>query len=197
MDSHEGKSSNARDHLTLGRIVRVNHAGEFGAIRIYSAQMFVSRLFWTDCIPALSEMLADERRHCTLFRAAMPLRQSRPCRAMYLWSCGGWLLGFVTALLGRRGIWACTAAVEATVHRHLDDQLQFLKDRDTELYQIILSIRDEELAHLQHAEERLLHSSAPLRALRGVISFATDCLIWLSTWGDSSRMARALARDRA
>ncbi|MGH6859691.1 MAG: demethoxyubiquinone hydroxylase family protein, partial [Phyllobacterium sp.] len=149
------------------------------------------------CVPALSDMLADERRHCALFCAAMPPRQSRPCRAMYLWSCGGWLLGFLTALLGRHGIWACTAAVEATVHRHLDDQLQFLKGQDMELYQIILSIRDEELAHLQHAEDRLPHPNLPLRALRAIISFATDCLIWLSTWGDSSRMTRALARDRA
>jgi 3-demethoxyubiquinol 3-hydroxylase len=86
--------------------------------------------------------------------------------------------------------------VEAAVHRHLDEQLHFLEVRDPELYGIVLSIREEEFAHLHHAEEQLLSPSVVLRALRGAISLATGCLIWLSTWGDSSRMARALKADR-
>lgn len=186
----------ARDALTIARIVRVNHAGEFGAIRIYSAQVLVSGWLWPDCVPALTEMLEDERRHCVLFRDAMPARKSRPCRVMQFWSWGGWTLGFLTALLGRQAIWACTAAVEAAVHRHLDDQLHFLKDRDPEMSGIILSIRDEEIAHLRHADERLVSRSIAFRALKAAISLATDCLIWLSTWGDSTRMARALKADR-
>lgn len=181
-----------REALTVARIVKVNHAGEFGAIRIYSAQLLVSSWFWPDCVPSLAQMLKDERNHCMIFRAAMPSRQARPCRVMQFWSYGGWLLGFVTACLGRPGIWACTAAVEATVHRHLDDQLHFVKDRDRELYRIILSIREEELAHLQHAEEQQPSPGLLLRILRRTIATATDGLIWLSTWGDSSRMAHAL-----
>jgi ubiquinone biosynthesis monooxygenase Coq7 len=194
-DTTDEKMISSRDALTIARIVRVNHAGEFGAIRIYSAQIFVSGWLWPDCIPALSDMLEDERRHCILFRDAMPARKSRPCRVMRFWSYGGWMLGFLTALLGRQGIWACTAAVEAAVHRHLDDQLHFLKGRDPELSGIILSIRDEEIAHLRHAEERLVSRSVTSRALRAVISIATDCLIWLSTWGDSTRMAWALKAE--
>jgi ubiquinone biosynthesis monooxygenase Coq7 len=176
--------------------VRVNHAGEFGAIRIYSAQILVANWFWADCIPALSEMLEDERNHCAIFRAAMPSRNSRPCRVMQFWSYGGWILGFLTALLGRQGIWACTAAVEAAVHRHLDDQLHFLKQRDFQLYGMILSIREEELAHLRHAEEHLQTPGVMLQVLRKVISFATDSLIWLSTWGDSTRMTHALKANK-
>ncbi|PIT06143.1 ubiquinone biosynthesis protein UbiB [Bradyrhizobium nitroreducens] len=181
-----------RDAQTITRIVRVNHAGEFGAIRIYSAQLWVARHFVPDCCPALEDMLQDERNHCAIFRAAMPPRNSRPCRIMQLWSCGGWVLGFLTACLGRNGIWACTAAVEAAVHRHLDDQLHFLATRDPELHRVILSIRAEELAHLRHAEDRLREKRASLRLLRDVISVLTDMLIWLSTWGDSMHMARAL-----
>jgi 3-demethoxyubiquinol 3-hydroxylase len=181
-----------RDALTIARIVKVNHAGEFGAIRIYSAQLLVSGWLWPDCSPALAEMLRDERNHCAIFRATMPPRHSRPCRVMQFWSFGGWLLGFVTAGLGRNGIWACTAAVEATVHRHLDDQLHFLRDRDCELHRIILSIREEELAHLRHAEGQLHSPGRMLALLRGIIALTTDGLIWLSTWGDSSRMAHAL-----
>jgi ubiquinone biosynthesis monooxygenase Coq7 len=181
-----------RDALTIARIVRVNHAGEFGAIKIYSAQLMVSGWFCPDCSPALAEMLRHERNHCAIFRAAMPSRRSRPCRVMHFWSYGGWVLGFFTACLGRSGIWACTAAVEAAVHRHLDDQLHFLQGRDSELHRIILSIREEELAHLRHAEEQLHSPGALLQLLRGAIAVTTDGLIWLSTWGDSSRMTRAL-----
>jgi ubiquinone biosynthesis monooxygenase Coq7 len=181
-----------RDALTIARIVRVNHAGEFGAIRIYSAQIWIAQRFLPDCHPALAEMLRHERNHCAIFRAAMTPRNSRPCRIMQLWSCGGWLLGFLTACFGRSGIWACTAAVEAAVHRHLDDQLRFLEARDPELHRIILSIRAEELAHLRHAEGQLGEQSASLRLLRDLISVVTDMLIWLSTWGDSTRMTRAL-----
>ncbi|ESX54209.1 demethoxyubiquinone hydroxylase family protein [Mesorhizobium sp. M0924] len=181
-----------QDALTVARIVRVNHAGEFGAIRIYSAQILVARRLWPDCVPSLSEMLGHERTHWAAFRAAMPARRSRPCRVMQFWSWGGWVLGFVTALLGPQGIWACTAAVEAAVHRHLDDQLFFLANRDHDLHGIILAIREEELAHLHHAEEQLKSSGPALNFLRSLISIATDVLIWLSTWGDSSRMTRAL-----
>ena len=185
-----------QDALTIARIVRVNHAGEFGAIRIYSAQILVARRFWPGCVPSLSEMLGHERTHCAAFRAAMPARQSRPCRVMQFWSWGGWLLGFVTALLGPQGIWVCTAAVEAAVHRHLDDQLFFLANRDRDLHGIILAIREEELAHLHHAEEQLKSPGPALNFLRSLISIATEVLIWLSTWGDSSRMTRALKAEK-
>jgi ubiquinone biosynthesis monooxygenase Coq7 len=118
----------------------------------------VSRWLWPDCIPA-------------------------PVSGDTFLSYGGWLLGFLTALLGRQGIWACTAAVEAAVHRHLDEQLHFLKGHDPDfLSDIILSIRDEGIAHLRHAEERLVSRSVAFSVLRGIISLATDTLIWLSTW---------------
>ncbi|OOG67370.1 demethoxyubiquinone hydroxylase family protein [Sinorhizobium sp. A49] len=181
-----------RNALTIARIVRVNHAGEFGAIRIYSAQIAVARRLYPDCVPMLCEMLGDEIEHCSLFRSAMPARKSRPCRVMRFWSLGGWLLGFLTALMGRRGIWACTAAVEAAVHRHLDDQLHFLSGKDDALHAVILSIREEELAHLHHAEAQLANEDMLVKALRAVISLCTNVLIWLSTWGDSVRMAATL-----
>jgi 3-demethoxyubiquinol 3-hydroxylase len=188
----DGRTLSDRDALTIARIVRVNHAGEFGAIRIYSAQILVAAKLCPDCLPALTEMLRHERVHCAKFYAAMPARNSRPCRVMQFWSLGGWLLGFFTALLGRRGVWACMAAVEAAVHRHLDDQLHFLAERDPELHATILSIREEELAHLRHAEEQLTSPGPPLDFLRRRLGDVTDALIWLSTWGDSTRMARAL-----
>jgi ubiquinone biosynthesis monooxygenase Coq7 len=184
----------AREALTVARIVRVNHAGEYGAIRIYRAQIAVARRLYPDIADDLGEMLDHEVRHCTIFAAAMPARRSRPCRLIRLWSMGGALLGFLTALTGRQGIWTCTAAVEAAVHRHLDDQLGFLATRDRELHDAIRNIRVEELSHLHHAEMQLQPPNLYHRALRMLISFLTDLMIWLSTWGDSARMARDLRR---
>jgi 3-demethoxyubiquinol 3-hydroxylase len=186
----------AREHLTIARILKVNHAGEYGAIRIYRAQIYVARLRCPDIVPFLEETLGHEIRHCTLFRNAMPKRNARPCRIMSLWGNGGLLLGFLTALLGRRGIWICTAAVEATVHRHLQDQLLFLRDRDAELHSLIVAIQGEELMHLSHAEARIGTTTSSSRLLDTFISQTTDAVIWLSTWGDSTRMARELVASR-
>jgi 3-demethoxyubiquinol 3-hydroxylase len=194
MVSERSRPISARDALTIARIVRVNHAGEYGAIRIYSAQIGVSARRYPDVVPALTDMLQHEKKHCAAFLAAMPERNSRPCRVMSLWSWGGWVLGLTTALMGRETIWICTAAVEAAVHRHLDDQLAFLADRDDELRGIILSIREEELAHLHHAESQIASLGHGSRLLQRLISNVTDALIWLSTWGDSTRMLRELRR---
>src|SRR5262249_12588819 len=152
--------------------------------RIYSAQIAVARRWLPDVAPTLEEMLGHERQHRAGFLAAMPARGARPCRIMSLWSTGGWLLGFLTALGGRQGIWVCTAAVEAAVHRHLDDQLHFLAARDGDLHALILSIREEELSHLRHAQSQLPELGPARRGLHAAISAVTDLLIWLSTWGD-------------
>jgi ubiquinone biosynthesis monooxygenase Coq7 len=177
-----------RENLTVARIVKVNHAGEYGAIRIYSAQISVSAWRYPEVVPVLAEMLEHEEKHCEAFFAAMAPRHSRPCRVMPFWSYGGWLLGFITAMFGRQAIWVCTAAVEEAVHRHLDDQLEFLTTRDTELHSIISAIRVEELSHLHHAEAQIVSTAVPYRLLRRLISVVTDALIWLSTWGDSTRV---------
>lgn len=182
------------DSLTVRRILKVNHAGEHGAIQIYSAQIALARRYYPDIVDKLAEMRGHEVVHRARFRHAMPARAARPCRVMSLWSVGGWVLGFATALMGRKAVWICTAAVEATVHRHLDDQLKFLAGRDADLHALISSIRVDEEAHLQYAEGRIDCASrgALVYVLIPTITAITDMLIWLSTWGDSTRMAREL-----
>jgi 3-demethoxyubiquinol 3-hydroxylase len=188
-----GDMMDKRDRLTIARILKVNHAGEYGAIRIYRAQIWVAKRLYPDIAPFLAETLSHENNHCAIFRAAMPQRDARQCRIMALWGNGGLVLGLLTALLGRQGIWICTAAVEAAVHRHLQDQLLFVRDRDPELHGLILAIQKEELMHLHYAEERLPEGKVLSPILGALISGATDLAIWLSTWGDSSQMAKELA----
>jgi ubiquinone biosynthesis monooxygenase Coq7 len=184
----------ARDRVTIARILKVNHAGEYGAVRIYRAQLWLARRLYPDIVNFLEETLGHEIQHCARFRDAMRPRNTGPCRAMILWGNGGYVLGFVTALLGRQGVWICTAAVEATVHRHLEEQLHYLAGKDLELYGLISAIQVQELRHLDHADERISADAAWSRALNATIAGTTEALIWLSTWGDSSRLRRSLRR---
>jgi ubiquinone biosynthesis monooxygenase Coq7 len=181
------------DQLTIARILKVNHAGEYGAIRIYRAQLWIARRRYPDMVAFLEETLGHEVEHCALFRNAMPKRGAKPCRVMAFWGNGGLVLGFLTGLMGRQGIWICTEAVEATVHRHLEDQMFFLRVRDPELHALIGGIQSEELHHLHYAQERITTRGLRARFLRSFISMATEAVIWLSTWGDSTRMATDLA----
>jgi len=182
--------------ITVRRILKVNHAGEFGAIRIYGAQIAVARRLFSDILSALEDMRDDEIDHCRLFREAMPSRKSKPCRVMWLRSLGGYVLGFLTACGGRNMIWICTEAVESTVHQHLEDQLAFLASRDPELYSLIASIQEQELAPLKEAENKQGRRGVSRAVLLPVIGKLTDLMIWLSTWGDSSWMRAEMARAR-
>jgi len=172
------------------RILRVNHGGEHGAILIYSAQIFAARVRAPDLLPFLTEALSHERTHRARFRALMPDREAKPCRMMWIWAVGGGILGLVTGLLGREAILACTQAVEETVHRHLDDQIRWATGRDDALRQVIEDIRIEEMSHIRYATDN--RGGAGFGWLEAVISAATEALIWLSTRGDSVRLARQL-----
>ena len=176
------------------RILRVNHGGETGAMLIYRTQIAVARWRAPDLQPFLREALAHEREHQARFRALMPARAGKPCRAMWIWVLGGSGLGLISALLGREAILACTAAVERTVHRHLDDQIAWTETRDPELHHTIKVIQVEETAHLDYAVRN--RRSPGFGWLEYVISTATEGLIWLSTRGDSTRLAAHLAAQR-
>jgi len=182
------------DQRTIDRILKVNHAGEYGAIRIYRAQVWLARKWYPDLVPFLEETLNHEIEHCALFLNSMQNRHARPCRVMSLWGNGGLILGFVTALLGRQGVWVCTEAVESTVHKHLEDQLTFLRERDPGLHTLIKRIQSEELTHLEHATEKISSRNLWKTSLGAIIAVATEAVIWLSTWGDSRRMAKELMK---
>ena len=103
-------------------------------------------------------------------------------------------LGALTALLGPRAVYLCTEAVERSVHKHLHDQLRWLEDRDRELADLVRSVAADEMEHWEHAARMRADSPAPFgRVLDRVIAWTTEGLMWLSTRGDSARLARVLA----
>ncbi len=179
---------------TLIDILRVDHAGEYGAIRIYGAQIAIARRIAPDLVPLLEHALGDERRHCATFAANLAARNVRPCDMLPLWGIGGALLGAITSLFGHDAILVCTEAVERTVHQHMDEQVAWLAGRDPALSQTIAAIRDEEIAHLDGAvTARRAASGIFLRMLDAIVAAATEALVWLSTYGASSRMRTRIA----
>jgi len=133
---------------TARKILKVDHAGEFGAINIYRSQIFVSRIFKKDYVPMLEKFLDDEKRHLEIFWTEIQNRKGIKCKSYWLCGIGGYFMGFISALLGKKGVMACTWAVESTVTTHLESQLKYLKSiQDEKAYQAVNSILEDEEHH--------------------------------------------------
>jgi ubiquinone biosynthesis monooxygenase Coq7 len=162
------------------RILRVDHAGEYGAINIYRAQLFVARFFYKDIVSQLEEMLSHEKIHFDTFNKIMLARSIRHCYAIHFWALGGFSLGLFTALLGRNAIWVCTDSIESTVLHHLEWQLEFLIKNDPEVYAAVLSIKADEESHREfgqtHGKNSLVY-----KPIFYIVRRATEGAIWLST----------------
>ena len=166
---------------SVDQILRVDHAGECGAIRIYRSQIAIARLLHPSCVNDLSRMLEHELRHFQTFDGLLRSRGIRRCYALPLWMIGGWMLGSFTALLGQKAIWVCTAAIENTVNQHLDHQVAVLAASDPEALAAVESIRRDEAEHEAHAVDHGGESRGLYTALRWVVKGATSLAIWLST----------------
>ena len=174
------------------RILRVNHAGEQGAIAIYGAQIARAKSRYPDLVPWLEETLGHEKKHRDTFIQLMSARGVTPCPVAGVWSVGGALLGFVTALFGRVGVVVCTAAVERTVHKHLVEQTTYLRGRDDALAEGIRQVQIEEDSHLAFAEANHDPHAPFARLLSITVAVVTEVLIWVATRGDSARLGTAL-----
>ncbi|XP_034756026.1 5-demethoxyubiquinone hydroxylase, mitochondrial [Etheostoma cragini] len=145
----------------LDRMLRVDHAGEYGANRIYAGQMAV--LGRTSTGPLIQEMWDQEKHHLSKFNEILAENRVRPTALLPLWNIAGFLLGASSALLGKEGAMACTVAVEESISEHYNSQIRALMERDperyTELLQIIKEFRDDELEHhdtgLEHDAEKI------------------------------------------
>jgi len=137
----------------VAEMLRVDHAGEFGATRIYEGQRAVfSRLPGARKIAAqLAEQEADEAVHKAAFDKLLLERKVRPTLLGPIWGAAGFGLGVVTALMGEKAAHACTAAVEEVIEDHYREQIEELGDQEPELSAMISRFRDEEIAHKDQA----------------------------------------------
>lgn len=129
------------------RIMKVAHAGEHGAVQIYRGQLLGATLTARDLRPLLGEFAAHERTHRAIFAAELQRRGRPRCSSYWLCGLGGWTLGLVTGLLGRRAIASTTVAVERTVLAHLAEYCAMLAGRDEAGHAAITLILADEQAH--------------------------------------------------
>ena len=162
----------------VDRVLRVDQAGEYGAVRIYAGQLAV--LGRTPAGPVIRHMAATEREHLATFDRLIPERRARPTALQPLWHVAGFALGAGTALLGPKAAMACTVAVEEVIDAHYAKQVAELGDDEPELRDLCERYRQEEL---EHRDTGLLHGAerAPAyKALTAAVRTASRAAIWLS-----------------
>lgn len=161
------------------RIIKVNHAGEHGAIGIYTGQILLARFTAPKMVDELRDFRSHELRHRAIFGAELERRGRPRCRSYWLCGIGGFVLGAATGLLGRGAIAATTTAVESVVLRHLGHQLAVLQGHDPAAVSAISSIVAEEQ---QHHDQSLAHARTGTfwpRVLSPIVSSSTEAVIWL------------------
>ncbi|KAG7214538.1 hypothetical protein INR49_023053 [Caranx melampygus] len=129
---------NSEEKEMLDRILRVDHAGEYGANRIYAGQMAV--LGRTRTGPLIQEMWDQEKKHLEKFNEILAENRVRPTALLPLWNIAGFVLGASTALLGKEGAMACTVAVEESISEHYNSQIRALMEVDPERYTELLKV---------------------------------------------------------
>jgi 3-demethoxyubiquinol 3-hydroxylase len=161
------------------RAVRVDHAGEFGATRIYRGQLDL--LQRRRGLGVIRQMAEAEQRHLAVFEALLHERRVRPSVLQPLWSVAGYAVGAATALLGEQAAMACTVAVEEVIDEHYRDQAERLAGEEPELTKVILAFRAEEIAHRDIAIAQGAEQTAGFDLLSAAVKTGSRLAIWLST----------------
>jgi|TARA_B110000495_G_C22557477_1_gene336690 ubiquinone biosynthesis monooxygenase Coq7 len=137
------------DKKILEEIIRVDHAGERGAIKIYEGQLLALKTFIQNepLKKKIEEMKEHEKEHYEYFDKELKKRNMSPTKLLPLWDLLGVGLGFGTAMLGKKATMLCTASVEEVIGDHYQNQTFQLDGDEKELKEKILKFRDDELNH--------------------------------------------------
>lgn len=159
----------------IERTIRVDHAGEYGAKRIYQGQIAV--LKGTRHEPLLRHMQEQEQVHLDTFSRLIAERRVRPTAMLPIWHVAGFALGAATALLGYRGAMACTVAVEEAIDEHYREQEATLGEDEAPLKADIARFRAEELEHRDIGLENEAELTPAYRLLSAAIKLGCKVAI--------------------
>ena len=146
---------NKTDKKTLEEIIRVDHAGERGAIKIYEGQLLALKTFKQDeeLKRKIEDMREHEKEHFEFFDKEIQKRNIKPTKLLPLWDLMGITLGFSTAMMGKKAAMLCTASVEEVIDEHYQNQINKIGDDEKELKKKIIKFREDELHHKDIAYE--------------------------------------------
>ena len=163
---------------TLEEIIRVDHAGERGAIKIYEGQLLALKTFKQDEFlkKKIEEMKEHEKEHYEYFDKEIKKRNIKPTKLLPLWDLMGVTLGFGTAMLGEKAAMLCTASVEEVIDGHYKDQTYKLGEDEKELKKKIEKFRQDELDHKEIAYDGLSADVMSFDLLRS--KFKSWCIQW-------------------
>ncbi len=163
---------------TIERIIRVDHAGEYGAARIYEGQLAImGRGEKGDLIRHMKE---QEQVHLDTFAGLIAKRRVRPTVLLPLWHIAGYALGAATAALGDRAAMACTVAVEEAIDEHYAAQAASLPDEEAALRGTIETFRADELEHRDIGLEHEAELAPAYRLMSAVIKAGCKVAIHVS-----------------
>lgn len=165
----------------IAAMIRVDHAGEYGAVRIYAGQLAVLGKRDSKAAHAIRHMASQEAAHLKRFDDLINARHVRPTALEPLWWVAGFALGAATAMLGEKAAMACTDAVEDVIDRHYTDQIDRLGDSDPELKQTVDQFRAEEIEHRETALTLGAEDAPAYELLTGAIKAGCRIAIALST----------------
>ena len=139
----------------IEEFIRVDHAGERGAVKIYEGQLLALNTLVKDeaLKKTIEEMKVHEKEHCDFFEKEIKKRKIKPTKFLPLWDLLGVGLGFGSTLLGKKAAMLCTASVEEVIDKHYLDQINQLGPEEEELKKKITKFRQDELDHKDIAYE--------------------------------------------
>ena len=141
---------------TVEKFIRVDHAGERGAIKIYEGQLLALNTFIKNdnLKKTIEEMKEHEKEHCDYFENEIKKRNIRPTKFLPLWDLLGVGLGFGSTILGKKAAMLCTASVEEVIDEHYSNQISQLENDEKKLKEKIIKFRKDELHHKNIAYEQ-------------------------------------------
>ena len=163
----------------LEEIIRVYHAGEYGATKIYDGQIAI---FGKDSKigKTIQHMADQEQEHIDKFNDLIIEHKVRPTALLPVWNIAGFALGASTALIGEKAAMACTVAVEKVIGEHYQEQLELLEDDHKELKKTISKFRDDELEHHDIGIEHDAESAPGYKIMSKVIELGCKTAIAIS-----------------
>jgi len=163
----------------IAEMLRVDHAGEYGAVAIYRGQRAIFDVLPQKArIAALVKEMEDgESHHLATFDALLAEKKIRPSLLSPLWNAAGFGLGAATALMGEKAAMACTAAVEDVIEKHYAEQIDELKATEPALAETVRQFRDDELEHKRTAEAEDAHAAPGYAMLSAAIKLGCRAAI--------------------